>query len=105
MTLLGDTTSKHRDKVFATWYNNRGKPTDKYTFKKMWDDAGAIAYDLRVKHDNVKKGDRVILCYTFGLIFFSAFLGCLRTGLVVALIYPSNPKSLPNFGNDFGFGE
>jgi len=94
LTLLKETTNTHCDKVFATWWNNKGKPTDTYTFKKMWDEAGAIAYNLRTQH-NLKKGDRIIVCYTFGLKFFAAFLGCLRAGVVAVLIYPPNPKTLP----------
>ena len=39
----------------------------------------------------MRKGDKVILCYTFGLHFFAAFLGCLRAGVVAILVYPPTP--------------
>ena len=98
MSVLEKTTKTHKHKVFATWYNDKGKPTDKYTFQEIWEEAGGIAHYLRVEQ-NLAKGDRVILCYSFGLQFFAAFLGCLRAGVVAVLIYPPNPanltKSLP----------
>ncbi len=85
--------SPKNDKVFATWYNHKGKAKYCYTYKKMWNEAGAIAHTLRVDMD-LEKGDRVVLCYSFGLQFFAAFLGCIRAGITAVLVYPPNPRSL-----------
>ena len=93
MSVLEKTTKTYKHKVFATWYNDKGKPTDKYTFEEIWEEACAIAYDLRAQH-MLKKGDRVILCYNFGLKFFAAFLGCIRAGVVAVLIYPPSPQKM-----------
>ena len=92
--MLDKTVNSKKDKVFATCYNGKAKPTDKYTFQEIWDEAGVIAHDLRICY-KLNKGDRVILCYNFGLQFFSAFLGCLRAGIVAVLVYPPSPKNLP----------
>ena len=81
------------DKVFVTWYDKNLKPTSKYTFHQLWDEAHFIANDLRTNY-NLQKGDRVILCYNFGLQFFAAFFGCLRAGLVAVPIYPPNPSKM-----------
>jgi acyl-CoA synthetase (AMP-forming)/AMP-acid ligase II len=55
--------------------------------------AGAIAYRLR--HEwGAQKGDRVVLCYAPGLHFFSVFFGCLRAGVIAALVYPPDPSNL-----------
>jgi acyl-CoA synthetase (AMP-forming)/AMP-acid ligase II len=93
LDILDATVTQKKDKVFATWYSSKAKPTDKYTFQQIWDEAGIIAHDLRI-NSNLDKGDRVVLCYNFGLQFFSAFLGCLRAGIVAVLAYPPSPKNL-----------
>jgi acyl-CoA synthetase (AMP-forming)/AMP-acid ligase II len=79
--------------VFATWCNSKAKPTDKHTFQQIWDEAGVIAHDLCI-NNSLEKGDTVVLCYNFGLQFFSAFLGCLRAGVVAVLVCPPSPKNL-----------
>ncbi|CAB9519444.1 Putative fatty-acid--CoA ligase FadD21 [Seminavis robusta] len=82
---------------FATWHEANGTIGQKYTFGGLWAEAGAIAYNLHHKW-GVKKGDKVVLCYGFGLHFFAAFLGCLRAGVVAILVYPPFPpltKTLP----------
>lgn len=94
LDILERTVNTKKDEVFATWYNSRAKPTNTYTFNEIWDEAGAFAHYLRIEL-KLKKGDRVILCYYFGLQFFAAFLGCLRAGIVAVLIYPPAPNNLP----------
>lgn len=95
---LQDTVIKCNDHIFATWYDKNGKASAKYSFTEMWEEAGEIAYFLRVV-EKLNKGDRVVLCYSFGLQFFAAFLGCLRAGVTAVLVYPPQPsklaKSLP----------
>ena len=93
LDLLEATVARKKDEVFATWYNSNAAPTEKYTFRGIWDEAGQIAYDLLHSH-RLCKGDRVILCYSFGFKFFAAFLGCLRAGVVGVLVYPPSPKNL-----------
>ena len=79
------TVEAKREDNFATWYNEKGKDTERRSFGQVWDEAGVVAYW------NVKKGDRVILCYGFGLHFFSVFVGCLRAGVTAVLVYPPTP--------------
>ena len=92
------TVDKKGNEVFASWYGGRnGKCTSSATFKGLWEEAGVIAYHLRHVW-KLQKGDRVVLCYNFGLHFFASFLGCLRAGVVAVLVYPpAQPlqKSLP----------
>lgn len=52
-----------------------------------------IAYLLRATW-GLKKGDRVIMAFNFGLRFFDVFLGCLRAGVVAVPVYPPNPATL-----------
>ncbi|CAB9498832.1 Putative fatty-acid--CoA ligase FadD21 [Seminavis robusta] len=87
---LQTVVSRHSKETFATWYNVKGEATNEYTFQELWDEAGLISYQLRRKW-GLQKGQRVVLCYDFGLHFFAAFLGCLRAGIVAVLVYPPSP--------------
>ncbi|CAB9529233.1 MSMEG_5435/MSMEI_5285 [Seminavis robusta] len=79
-----------KNETFATWHEANGTIGQEYTFGGLWEEAGAIAYNLHHKW-GVKKGEKVVLCYGFGLHFFAAFLGCLRAGVVAILVYPPFP--------------
>jgi acyl-CoA synthetase (AMP-forming)/AMP-acid ligase II/acyl carrier protein len=101
LDLLRATVADKFEATFATWYDGSGKATDQYTFGELWTEAGIIAYSLRYEW-GARKGDRVVLCYNFGLHFFAVFLGCLRAGVTAVLVYPpSMPlvKSLPKMLN------
>lgn len=63
-----------------------------FLFPNPWR-TGQIAYLLRVTWD-LKKGDRVIMAFNFGLRFFVVFLGCLRAGVVAVPVYPPNPATM-----------
>ena len=54
-----------------------------YTSNEIWEEARAFAHNLRIAH-KLKKGDRVILCYNFGLQLFAAFLGDLRAAPAIS---------------------
>eukprot|EP00797_Seminavis_robusta_P005916 Sro1398_g269260.1 Putative fatty-acid--CoA ligase FadD21 (1315) ;mRNA; f:11828-16087 len=79
-----------QNETFTTWHELNGTIGQEYTFGGLWEEAGAIAHDLHHKW-GVKKGEKVVLCYNFGLHFFAAFLGCLRAGVVAILVYPPFP--------------
>lgn len=70
---------KSGEAPFGTWLGEKGEEQKTYTYGEIWNRAGAIAHAMRVKW-GLAKGDRVILCYNFGLEFFVAFLACLRGG-------------------------
>ena len=95
LLLLQEIVNRRDQKVFATWFDESGRATNTYTFSELWSEAGFIAHFLR---DTLKlnMGDRVILCYNFGLQFFAAFLGCLRAGVTAVLVYPPSRSSLVN---------
>lgn len=78
------TVESNKDATFVTWYNGNGKPTDDRTFGQIWEKAGVISHCLRCKL-KIQKGQRVVLCYDFGLHFFEVFFGCLRAGVVAVL--------------------
>ena len=93
LDLLERTISRKNEEIFATWYDKSKKPVNQYTYQDIWDEASIVAYELLTKY-KLKKGDRVVLCYNFGLQFFAGFLGCLRAGVVAVLVYPPSPRNL-----------
>jgi acyl-CoA synthetase (AMP-forming)/AMP-acid ligase II len=87
LDLVRATVSKNKSKTYASWYDINGNcdpASGTRTFGEIWETAGTIAYHLRYNW-NVKKGQRVVLCYDFGLHFFEVFFGCLRAGVVAVL--------------------
>ncbi|CAM9670606.1 unnamed protein product [Choristocarpus tenellus] len=79
--------------TFGEWFDDKGDVVESRTFAGLWAEAGRIAHELRFSR-GLEKGDRVVLCYGFGLSFFAAFLGCLRAGVVAVPIYPPSPTTL-----------
>lgn len=80
-------------KVFSTWLGDKGEEEASFTYQQVWERAGVMAHTLRTKL-GARKGDRILLCYGFGLEFFVAILGCFRAGLVAVPVYPPNPTKL-----------
>ena len=93
LDLLESTISRKNKEIFATWYDKRKNPVNQYTYQDIWDEASIVAYEL-LTTSNLERGDRVVLCYNFGLQFFAGFLGCLRAGVVAVLVYPPSPRNL-----------
>ncbi|TMW61326.1 hypothetical protein Poli38472_012517 [Pythium oligandrum] len=91
---------KYRHKIVYTFLDDQGKETVNYTFAEVDEAARRIAATLQ-RDANVKKGDRVMLCYPPGLDFALAFWGCLYAGAVGIPVYPPYPgtlaKDLPKF--------
>lgn len=78
------TVEAKQNAVYASWYDNKGRCVNERTFGEVWEEAGKISCYLRDRW-NVKQGERVVLCYDFGLHFFEVFLGCLRAGVTAVL--------------------
>lgn len=73
--------AKSERDVFGRWFDAQANVSATHTFHGIWAESGRIAYTLRATW-SLEKGDRVVLCYGFGLDFFAAFLGCLRAGVL-----------------------
>lgn len=93
-------TGKLRKKVVYTFLDDRGKETVNYTYEDIDNAARRIAATLQTD-GNVRKGDRVMLCYPPGLDFALGFWGCLYAGAIGIPVYPPYPgtlaKDLPKF--------
>jgi len=89
---MNATVLQKGDTIFSTWIGDKGEEAQ-FSFNHIWDRSGAIAHTLIHKY-KLRKGDRIILCYGFGLEFFVAFLACLRSGVIAVPVYPPNPTKL-----------
>jgi acyl-CoA synthetase (AMP-forming)/AMP-acid ligase II len=86
-----------KDTIYASWYDEKGRQSKSYTYHEIWEESGKVACYLSNVW-GILKGERVILCYMFGLHFFSVFLGCLRAGVVPILVYPPAPPLSKSLG-------
>jgi hypothetical protein len=82
------------NQAFVTWRSNSNHIIERYTFASIWEEAGFIAYHLR-EHLNIKKGDRVVLCYDKGLQSIAALLGCIKAGVIAVLLDESPASCYP----------
>ena len=84
LDVVRKTVESNQHCTYASWYNISGKLSDERTFGQIWETAGRVSHFLHHKL-KLKKGQRVVLCYDFGLHFFEVFFGCLRAGVVAVL--------------------
>lgn len=74
-----------------TWLNDKGEEEQRISYRLLLDRTRALARVL-VQDLNLKRGDRVVLCYPPGVEFFIAFWACLGTGVVAVPICPPDPS-------------
>jgi acyl-CoA synthetase (AMP-forming)/AMP-acid ligase II len=90
-------------KETATTFPNRnaiqivnGKSTieKSITYAQFWENTGTLA--AHFLKEGIKKSERVMIVYpnTAQLEYFTAFVACLRVGIVPVSIYPPNPQKI-----------
>jgi long-subunit acyl-CoA synthetase (AMP-forming) len=65
--VLKHNVSSYPDHVLLRWVNDKCEVTDSLTYKQLWHRSAATA-ELLLKN-RVKKGERVMIAYPFGLEF------------------------------------
>ena len=80
-------------RVVYGWVDDSGTIVEKLTFGELWRRSQRIAHELRHTF-KLRKGQRVILCYQFGLDFIQAFYGCILCGVVPVPVYPPSPARM-----------
>eukprot|EP00961_Rhodomonas_salina_P160088 2155584-Rhodomonas_salina.1 len=76
-----------------SWLKDDCTIANSFTHAELWHRSGLIGKKLIETH-KLKRGDRVMIVFPFGLDFIVAFLACLRVGVVVVSVYPPNPSKL-----------
>ncbi|KAH8584212.1 polyketide synthase, partial [Cryptosporidium sp. chipmunk genotype I] len=74
------------------WLNDHGNEESTITYKNLWKSIRIISHFL-LNELSLKKGDRIILCYTPGIDFIYSFYGCLASGIVAIPVYPADPNN------------
>ena len=93
LDVLQDHVKKNPDHEVYNWYDAKGKRTDHYTYAMIWEKSGRVAKAL-MDHPDIQQGDRVMICFPFGLDFLPALIGCMRAGVIACSAYPPNPMKL-----------
>ncbi|KAH7647293.1 polyketide synthase, partial [Cryptosporidium bovis] len=83
---------KHPEKNAFVWLNDQGNEESVITYKCLWDSVRFISNFL-TNELCLKKGDRIILCYSPGLDFIYSFYACLASGIVAIPVYPADPNN------------
>jgi acyl-CoA synthetase (AMP-forming)/AMP-acid ligase II len=78
------------DKVFLRWVNSKCEVVDSLTYQQLLDRALAVATLLLSR--GVKKGDRVMISYPFGLDVVAGIYGCMLLSIIPCSVYPPNPS-------------
>ena len=87
--LLRYQASHHGDKVLYSFLANGEDIAGSLTFSELDERAMTIAANLQ---HVTSTGDRVLLMFSPGLNYISAFMGCLYAGLVAVPSYPINNR-------------
>ncbi|MBT5231605.1 MAG: AMP-binding protein, partial [Methylococcales bacterium] len=83
------------DQAVYTFLKDGEVPSGSLTFIELEQKARAIGAYLQAQST---PGDRVLLLYSPGLEYISAFLGCLYAGVIAIPAYPPrNKRHLPRF--------
>uniref|UniRef100_A0A7S2SC26 Carrier domain-containing protein n=1 Tax=Mucochytrium quahogii TaxID=96639 RepID=A0A7S2SC26_9STRA len=75
------------------WLGPKGEISKSFTRCELWNQSGVLAQAL-AKRYAMKRGDRAMIVFPFGIDFLVAFLACMRLGVIVVSVYPPNPKRL-----------
>ena len=84
------TVAGQRDETFLIWLDSKGKEAARLTFGEVWEGAASVAGALHAS-GRASPGDRVLLCFAPGHVFYVAFWACLRSRLVAVPVYPPEP--------------
>ena len=90
VSILRERFQERPEHRIFTWLDSKGREVSTMTYRQLWLQSGAIATMLH-QHPGIQPGDRVMICYPFGLEFLPALFGCMRAGVVACSAYPPNP--------------
>jgi acyl-CoA synthetase (AMP-forming)/AMP-acid ligase II/acyl carrier protein len=91
MLLIEALQGSHEDeRLLYTFLDDAGKEVEKCSYGEFKKSTQNLAL-LLLNNYGLKKGDRVMLVYPPGLDFITAFVACIRAGLVAVPVYPPRP--------------
>ncbi len=90
---IKSTCQEKGGKVFARWYDERGKELKRFTFSSVWKAARVWAQCMKLEW-GLSPGDRVMLIYFPGIQFYPVMLGCFLAGVIPTFIHPPDPNQM-----------
>lgn len=82
-TLVSAITSNVKTKpkkVFLKWVSSKNQIQQTRTYSEVYEQSMRVAHLLLLR--GVKRGDRVMIAYPFGLEFVSGLVGCMMVGVI-----------------------
>lgn len=80
-------------RLLFAWLDAETNVVNSFTRLELWNQSRDLAFYLQT-HVNVRKGDRVMIVYPFGIEFIVGFVALLRIGAIVVSVFPPNPRKL-----------
>lgn len=94
--------AKEPNVLCVSFVNSNCDISNSFTRIQLWNASRNLGYLLKSKYQ-LKKGDRCIICYPFGIDFLVGFFACLQVGIVAVSVYPPDPNqlaiSIPKFAH------
>lgn len=72
------------DHLPVQWVNAHCQVSNSVTFEQLWVESNLVAQFLI--NNGIKKGDRVMIAYPFGVEFLSGFFGCMMAGIIACSV-------------------
>lgn len=86
-TLVSAITSNVKtkpNKVFLKWVSSKNEIQQTRTYSEVYEQSLRVVHLLQRK--GVKRGDRVMIAYPFGLEFVSGLVGCMMAGVIACSV-------------------
>lgn len=81
---LMNNAKKNPNHVFLQWINHQCEVEETITYQQLWERSGQVAIFLI--ENGIKRGDRVMIAYPFGIDFLSGLFGCMRVGAIACSV-------------------
>jgi acyl-CoA synthetase (AMP-forming)/AMP-acid ligase II len=92
VSILARHTALRPKHVIFRWVDKKAQVTSTLTYQELWGKSLAVRTMLLSK--GIRRGDRVMISYPFGLEFLAGLIGCMMAGVVGCSVYPPNPQRL-----------
>jgi len=74
----------HTAHACVHWVDDNGDVATKLTYQQIWEHSELVS-DLLLSN-GVKRGDRVMIAFKFGLDFLAALFGCMKLGAIACSV-------------------
>mmetsp|Transcript_27246 Transcript_27246/g.45699 ORF Transcript_27246/g.45699 Transcript_27246/m.45699 type:complete len:908 (+) Transcript_27246:46-2769(+) len=90
---LTEGASEQPTKKAWTFLNDKGEPSDSYSYKELDSASTHLAQSL-LTTQKLKENDRVLLVFFPGLDFTVALLACFKAGVIAVPVFPPDPRKM-----------